>query len=304
MSMSALQEQVVGSDKGLAPAAEPLCWCKQRHSWAFAGIIVINLPLAWCFVRSLISIDQWVVQRWAICIVLGMVGLVLGQLYLAAIWLAFGGLSAPLRMALVALVIVSGALLGVTAATDVSEMVLMKLFAVGISLLIVLLAQIVLAPLRWMTGWRIDFDPAYHPKDNTGRMQLHIWHYMALTLIIALPLGIYQGLTAISNDAGHIFAVTTLAASMTLLVAAPLTWVLLVRQRVLRAIAILLAGLGLAAVTGVAMTVIIDGMPILSWNSVAMLCMLAGVMISVAANILLLRWQGLQLFCVKRTASG
>jgi hypothetical protein len=45
-------------------------------------------------------------------------------------------------------------------------------------------------------------------------------------------------------------------------------------------------------------------MPILSWNSLAMLCMLAGVMISVAANILLLRRQGLQLFCVKRTASG
>jgi hypothetical protein len=54
--------------------------------------------------------------------------------------------------------------------------------------LVVPIAQVVLAPIRWLTGWRIDFDPAYHRKEEGRRLQLRLWHYLSLTFLVTLPL--------------------------------------------------------------------------------------------------------------------
>jgi len=176
-------------------------------------------------------------------------------------------------------------------------------FCLGVSFLIVLLSQLVLAPIRWLTGWRIDFDAAYHSTESGGRMQLRLWHYLALTFLATLPLGVYRAIDAIApnDDAGNLATSSALLAAMTVLVAAPLTWLILAKRRTAVAWLSQPLGMVLAATLGYGATVAMASEQGQSISELVFLFALPlGALFPVALNLALLRMAGLHLFSVKR----
>lgn len=282
------------------------CWWRQPYSWTFAGLVGLNILLTAPALRSMLRLDGWLNDPWSYWVQMGMIGLFMGQLYLAAIWLAFGGSSAPLRFAVVMTAVLLGAVSGTLAASMETEWGDTLVIAVGVSLLVVLLAQLVFAPVRWLTGWRIDFDAAYHPPESGRRMQVWLWHYLVLTFLATLPLVVYRVLDAVAPDmdAAGLFLSAALLAGMTLLAAGPLTWLILVPRRPLRTLLAFPLGLAAAAALGFAITAATSDESWLDATELVFLIVLPlTALIPVAFNLLVLRCLGLHVISVKKACT-
>lgn len=164
----------------LEGAARP-DWRQQPHSWFLAGLVVANVAL----------INLWfkAADDGAGILALAGYGMLLGQLFLMAIWLSYGGLPVAARFLAVAAAPTAGAAafgVSVDSLADVAP-----LFAlVGGTIVLVLYAA--LLPLRTLLGWRIDFDPAYHAHALRQPMQLRLSNILAYTAVCALPCALFQ----------------------------------------------------------------------------------------------------------------
>ncbi|HZL86773.1 MAG TPA: hypothetical protein VFB96_00240 [Pirellulaceae bacterium] len=303
MSITVIDSNDAGvTAKGLVAAGNISvpAWWTQWHSWVFAGFVVANVAVAWPILRSLIRFQDNATGLWADAVQSGMIGLCIGQLYLASLWLAFGGLSTLLRFAMVLLAVLLGA---INAAIGIGEdWGMVMTICIGVSLLIVLLSQLVLAPVRWLTGWRIDFDSAYHAAEAGGRMQLRLWHYLALIFLATLPLVVYRTMDAIApnDDAAGLATTAALLAAMTVFVAAPVTWLILSKHRNFIAWLAPPLGLILAGALGYVATVAMRSEQAQSPSELVFLLLLPlGALVPVALNLLILRMVGLHLFSTK-----
>lgn len=284
----------------------PVQWWARPHSWTFAGLVLVNVTVTWPLLRLLLLLQNSSASGlWMEAAQCCMIGVCLGQLYLASIWLAFGGLATLLRFAVVFLAVVAGAVnaaLGITFEPWGMELTI----CLGASFLIVLLSQLVLAPVRWLTDWRIDFDAAYHSAESGRRMQLRLWHYLALTFLATLPLVVYRAIDAMAptDDARDLATSSALLAAMTVLLAAPLTWLILAKRRTAIAWLSQPLGLVLAATLGYAATVTMTSEAGRSTSAlVFVFAMPLGALLPVALNLVLLRMAGLHLLSVKRLQS-
>jgi hypothetical protein len=62
------------------------------------------------------------------------------------------------------------------------------------------LMHAVLLPLRWLLGWRVDFDSAYHRTSEHGALQMGIKHFFGWTIISALPFALARTIVLVLDD--------------------------------------------------------------------------------------------------------
>ncbi|MCE9525476.1 MAG: hypothetical protein K8R36_05430 [Planctomycetales bacterium] len=255
-------------------------WLSRFHSWWFALQVLANLVAAW-FIIKLVSGMDWSE--------LGL-GLLLGQGFLLSAWLALGGLPNVLRFASVFLVTLIAAL-GLSDhgqsfggweewVDQTSQIFIICFFAV-------LVFHAALLPLRWLLGWRLDFDPAYHRRENTGRLQVGVVHFFGLTTFVAIPCAIIRLMPP--DDAADVGVVCLMFVAMTFPLAATVTLAIVGKRRWWWA-------LGTVAAFGILCTVqhfipsLIFEEDYLHFNF--------GIIAAVAGNLLVLRCFGLKLFSV------
>jgi hypothetical protein len=151
-------------------------WWTRSSSAALAAIVVANV---------LLDFSAPVVHGTALT---GLViGQLLAQLFLMGLWLALGGLHFIVRFAVVTLVTLAGVLAAFSGELDISDE--LREFVV-IGGMIVTGTYAIVVPLRWLLGWRIDFDRAYHATPSYGSMQIGLIHVLGMTTAAALPLGL------------------------------------------------------------------------------------------------------------------
>jgi hypothetical protein len=264
-------------------------WFSRLHSWWFVGQVLANLVASWFFIRLVSGMD------WP---ELGL-GLLLGQGFLLSAWLALGGLPNVLRFACVFLVTLvaplglsdQGQSFGQWAewVDQTSQIFIICFFAV-------LVFHAALLPLRWLLGWRLDFDPAYHRRENTGRLQVGVVNILGWTTFVAIPCAIIRLMP--SDDAADITVACLMFVAMTFPLATTVTLAIVGKRR-------WRWSLGALAVASILCTVhyFVPGL-IFEGNS---LQFNFGIIAVVAGNLLVLRCFGLKLFSVieeKVPASG
>ncbi|MFN0020226.1 MAG: hypothetical protein ACKVP0_18345 [Pirellulaceae bacterium] len=255
-------------------------WFTRLHSWWFIAQVAVNLVASWFIIRLVSEMD------WA---ELGL-GLLLGQGFLLSVWLALGGLLNVVRFVSVLLVTLAGAL----AVSDQSPMnpnfaswVEQSSQVFIICFFMVMLFHALLLPLRWLLGWRLDFDRAYHARENTGRMQVGVVHFFGWTTFLAIPCAIIrlmppEDLTEIATICLSVFAMTIpIAASFSLAVVGRKAW----RWTLLAA-----AIFGLTWTAEVFIPGLVFTENFLQFN--------LGIVAAVAGNLVVLRFFGLKLFSV------
>jgi hypothetical protein len=163
-----------------------------------------------------------------------MLGFIMAQCFLLAIWAALGGLATVPRWLIVGFVYVAGACVLTIAAFDrtwqsflnnVPEVVLLG----GIHM--ATLAAILL-PLRRIAAWRIDFDAAYHPQPVQRRGQMGMMDFAAMFCAVALPLTLCRILIESEmEDATDMLIFLGVFALIELVTAAPVARAVLARRR-------------------------------------------------------------------------
>ena len=93
----------------------------------------------------------------------------------------------------------------------------------------VLLFHGLLMPLRWLLGWRLDFDPAYHASEKTGRLQVGVVHFLGWTTFLAIPCAIIRMMPR--EDLAEIATICLSISAMTLPVAASSTLAVVGKRR-------------------------------------------------------------------------
>ena len=261
------------------PSLFPL-WLSRLHSWWFIGQVGANLVAAWFIVRLVSEMD------WA---ELGL-GLLLGQGFLLSVWLALGGLPNVVRFVSVFLVTLAGAL----AVSDqrwtiwnweegmerTSQVFIVCFF-------MVLLFHGLLLPLRWLLGWRLDFDPRYHSRQNTGRLQLGVVHFLGWTTFLAIPCGIIRLMPP--EDVVDVAGICLAVSAMTLPVAAAFS-LAVVGRKTWRWTFLAAAVFGITWTAEVFIPGLVFTENFLQFN--------LGIVAAVAGNLLVLRLFGLKLFSV------
>jgi hypothetical protein len=255
-------------------------WTRRIHSWWFVGQVAANLVAAWLIIRLVEEMD------WA---ELGL-GLLLGQGFLLSVWLALGGLSNVARFVCVLVVTLAGAL-AVSDQSPVnpsfSSWVEQASQVFIVSFFMVMLFHGLLLPLRWLLGWRLDFDPAYHKRQAGGRLQVGVVHFLGWTTFLAIPCGILRLMPP--DDIGEIVFICLSVSAMTLPVAAMLV-LAVVAKRTWRWS--LVAALVFVAVWGIESVLpsMVFAEHFLQFN--------LGIAAAVLGNLLALRLFGLKLFSV------
>jgi hypothetical protein len=250
-------------------------WWTQGYSAALVAVVIANL-VANGFVLSNTSNEI----RTTIVI-----GHLLAQVFLLGFWLAFGGLPFVVRFFTVVAIFAVGAFTTsrVTGSFDPSVFRLLS-FSGGT---IVLGTHAVLLPLRWLLGWRVDFDRAFHPAPDDRSMQLRLIHLLGLTAAWALPFGFGQ---AIPMNEPDLKLLTAAFGAAGLVGSFPIAIALVCERRwwfwALIAIGLLL----LSSLVGSAL----GFQPMLFAN--------LGMAVTLAVNLGLLRPVGLRLFSVKQPA--
>lgn len=255
-------------------------WTRRFHSWWFLAQVAANLVAAWFIIRLVVEMES---------AELGL-GLLIGQGFLLSVWLALGGLNNVLRFVSVLVVTLAGALAVGDQQWSISnwmEWLEQSTQVFIVSFFMVLVFHGLLLPLRWLLGWRLDFDPAYHKQQPGGRLQIGIVHFLGWTTFLAIPCGI---LRLMPPDGIEEIAVICLSVSaMTLPVAATLT-LAAVAKRTWRWS--LVAALVFVAAWGIES--VLPGMifteHFLQFN--------LGIAAAVLGNLLVLRLFGLKLFSV------
>jgi hypothetical protein len=250
------------------------------HSWWFAGQVVANLIAAWLIMRLV-----WEME-WA---ELGL-GALVGQGFLLSVWLALGGLPNIARFLAVFFVTIFGALaVGDQQGYDsiYESWVEMVVPVFIVCFFMVLLFHGLLLPLRWLLGWRLDFDPAYHTRQQSGRLQLGLVHFLGWTTFLAIPCAILRIMPAEQIEE---IAVTCLVVSaMTLPVAATLALAVTARRTWRWSL--------VAAVVFVAAWKLETLLPNIVFEE-NFLQFNLGIAVAVVGNLVVLRLFGLRLFSV------
>ena len=186
-------------------------------------------------------------------------GLLLGQGFLLSVWLALGGLPNVIRFISVLLVTLAGAL------------------AVGDE--------------RWTIPnwgeWRLDFDPAYHAREKTGRLQVGVVHFLGWTTFLAIPCGIIRLMPR--EDLAEIATICLSVSAMTLPVAASFS-LAVVGRKTWRWTLLAVAAFGVTWTAEVFIPGLVFTENFLLFN--------LGIVAAVAGNLLVLRLFGLKLFSV------
>jgi hypothetical protein len=261
-------------------------WLSRLHSWWFLGQVVANVVAAWFIIRLVGEMD------WA---ELGL-GLLLGQGFLLSVWLALGGLPNVARFIGVLVVTLAGAL----AVGDQSSInpnfaswVEQASQVFIVCFFMVLLFHGLLLPLRWLLGWRLDFDPAYHSRETTGRLQVGVVHFLGWTTFLAIPCAIIRLMPR--EDLADVVTICLSVSAMTLPVAATCT-LAVVGKRSWRwsLLAVAVFGIMLAAEVCVPS---FDFIPSLVFSE-NFLQFNLGIVAAVTGNLVILRLLGLRLFSV------
>lgn len=256
-------------------------WLCRFHSWWFASQVLVNLAAA-VFIIRLIR-DNGSLTEFGL-------GLLLGQGFLLSLWLALGGLPNVARFIGVSCVTLAGGLAVSDyekAATNWGNWVFETGEIFIVCLFIVLMFHGLILPLRWLLGWRLDFDPAYHGPERTGRLQVGVTHFLAWTTFLAIPCALFRLLP--SEDFTEVGVICLKVAAMTLPLAASCALAALGRPSWLW----ILAAAGVLAVTWTAELFIPD--LVIDSNFLQFNLGIGG---AVMANLLVLRCLGLHLFSV------
>ena len=249
-------------------------WREQPYTWFLAGLIVANVALDALFVKVIESQDSM--------FAVAGYGMLLGQIFLMGLWLAYGGLHFLARLLAVAASTAAGTAVVclVSGTTDAPVLAAMSAMMVAVAFALLL-------PLRTLLGWRIDFDPAYHERSPDRAMQVRLSNIVAYTAVCAVPCALLQAVGG-ANDA----ATMLLLYALVLIGSFPVVWMAIATHRTARSwffsICALVASLTLA------LAVPEDTFPVES----AFALQLGGLAI-VAMNIGLLRFPfGLKLFSI------
>ncbi|MGI8978914.1 MAG: hypothetical protein ACR2FY_06790 [Pirellulaceae bacterium] len=258
-------------------------WFGRLHSWWFVGQVAANVVAAWLIIR-LVSEMNWAE--------LGL-GLLLGQGFLLSVWLALGGLPNIARFVSVLLVTLAGAL----AVSDQhwtiwnwEDWIVHSSQVFIICFFMVLLFHGLLLPLRWLLGWRVDFDPSYHHRQSTGRLQLGVMHFLGWTTFLAIPCGVIRLMPP--DEVADIASICLSVSAMTLPIAAVFAMAVLGRNTwrwTLLAVAIF----GITWTAEVFIPGLVFSEHFLQFN--------LGIVAAVTANLFVLRFIGLKLFSVLQT---
>lgn len=258
-------------------------WFGRMHSWWFVGQVATNVVAAWFIIR-LVSEMNWAE--------LGL-GLLLGQGFLLSVWLALGGLPNIARFISVLLVTLAGAL----AVSDQrwtiwnwEDWIVHSSQVFIICFFMVLLFHGLLLPLRWLLGWRLDFDPSYHPRQSTGRLQLGVMHFLGWTTFLAIPCGMIRLVPA--EEVGQVASICLSVSAMTLPIAAVFAMAVLGRNT-WRWTLLAAAVFGITWTAEVFIPGLIFSEHFLQFN--------LGIVAAVTANLMVLRFIGLRLFSVLQT---
>ncbi|HXT59597.1 MAG TPA: hypothetical protein VN699_13235 [Pirellulales bacterium] len=216
--MATMDAAVAGicETSGSCAAARP-DWRRQPHTWFLVALTAANIALDGLAARFVLG----AASSEAISI-----GVLLAQSFLMGLWMALGGLHAAARFAAVVAATVAGAaVLWLGLRRPVGD--LRELIAFGG--IIVLATHAVLLPLRAMFGYRIDFDPAYHPRSADKSMQLRLMHLIAFTTACALPCALVRVL----NDADAALAIFAFG-GVGLVGSLPIAWLAVAARRTWR----------------------------------------------------------------------
>jgi hypothetical protein len=203
-------------DLPMTATPAPTWWTKDYT--LVLGLVVVGNIVADFFADRVIDVNR----AW-----LGpVVGCQLAQTFLMGFWLAFGGLHVLTRFALVAFITLAGTCATNFGLDDQNPLETLRALVV-LGGTIVLGTHAVLMPMRWLFGWRVDFDRAYRarPSDRTG--QFRLIHLLALTTAWALPFAIAR---LVPSDKDFGLMMPTFAA-MGLVGSFPVAMVLLATRR-------------------------------------------------------------------------
>lgn len=259
-------------------------WFGRLHSWWFIGQVVANLVAAWFIIRLVSEMD------WA---ELGL-GLLLGQGFLLSVWLALGGLPNIARFVSVFLVTLAGALVVSDQRWIIwnwADWIEHTSQVFIICFFMVLLFHGLLLPLRWLLGWRLDFDPGYHSHQSTGRLQLGVIHFLGWTTFLAIPCGVIRLMPP--EDVVEVAFICLSVSAMTLPIAAVFALAVLGR-RTWRWSLLAAAVFGITWTAEVFIPGLVFSEHFLQFN--------LGIAAAVTGNLLVLRLLGLKLFSVLQPA--
>ncbi|MBC7854328.1 MAG: hypothetical protein IAF94_12920 [Pirellulaceae bacterium] len=262
-----------------APFRLPL-WLGRLHSWWFMGQVSANLVAAWFIIRLVSEMD------WA---ELGL-GLLVGQGFLLSAWLALGGLPNVVRFISVLLVTLAGALAVADQGWYIPNLESWLEQASQVFIVcffMVLLFHGLLLPLRWLLGWRLDFDPAYHSREKTGRLQVGVVHFLGWTTFLAIPCAIIRLMP--QDNLAEIVTICLSMSAMALPVAAT-SALAVVGNRSWRCTLLAVAVFAIMLTAEVYMPGLVFDENYLQFN--------LGIVAVVAGNLVVLRLLGMKLFSV------
>ena len=178
-------------------------WWHRVHSYVFIALILFHILwpgfLLALIVNSRLPIGEWVMFL--------LMGAGVGQLFLLGIWTALGGLRMVVRIGLaplITLLVVSHLILELSFSKvglpPVRNLWLLVFGCMIFGSTPVWMLHSALLPLRWLLGWRVDFDPAYHRTASHGAMQVGIKHFIGWTIISAIPFALARTITLAADN--------------------------------------------------------------------------------------------------------
>lgn len=261
-------EKAFASEAMMLPAAITPDWRERPHSRFLAGLVVANIAID-CLLSNVVSDGQVYFQY----------GMLLGQLFLMGLWLAFGGLHVAARVLAVTLTTAVGTLAFLVASKSVGDDV--QVFS-PIAAIVVLTTCAALLPLRILAGWRIDFDRAYHAPSSTRKLQLRLWHLIVYTAMWALVCALVQWFDDLDIGAAAI-ALSALA----FLICFPIAWAIVATRYSWRFLA---ASIGIALGAIVLNVLLMNGSLLGdAWSGDILFGLQAGSVAMVALNLGILR---------------
>ena len=222
--------------------AAPAIW-QRKDGYVLAAAIFLEIALA----VTLIRLTDYIRGDW---VGNAVVGVLLGQCFLLALWAALGGLSAATRMVLVVLAWLAGSLafqfanaapnawqlgshLSQAALLELLNEVLERLFEVlAMGGILVSALAILLLPLRRLAGWRIDFSPTYYRGIRGRPGQVGLMDFAAFTGAAALPLSLVRLLAGTENMGSSDAIIVPVLIATIGLTAAPAAYAVMAKRRV------------------------------------------------------------------------
>jgi hypothetical protein len=214
------------------PHAAGPAWWRHWHSYSLPVVVTAEIAATWLVVK-LAEGGPWP-SPWDNYLVSAMLGFVMAQCFLLAIWAALGGLATVPRWLCVGTVYVAGASALTIAAFEPTWQSILDNAPEVVLLGGILMAALaaILLPLRRLAGWRIDFDAAYHPQPAQRRGQLALMDFAAMFCAVALPLTLCRILIESEiEDASDMLVFLGVFALVELVTAAPVAWAAMARRR-------------------------------------------------------------------------